>query len=152
MENDGYTKIPATVAEMELDLAGVEKQQRLSSPQTWSSKLWLFLFTLLNIIALLFNLTALFAMQWPSGHYRNAALRATSSYTPIFDMIDLEPTIKRINGTLYPAGDRLSIARQFPNPDADAIWEEDIELIRPIPITRDQVCQFVLDTDLRLRR
>jgi hypothetical protein len=150
MENDGYTKIPATVAEIELDLAGVEKQQRLSSPQTWSSKLWLFLFTLLNIIALIFNLTAFVAMQWPPGHYRNAALRATSSYTPIFDMIDLEPTIKRINGTLYPAGDRLSIARQFPNPEADAIWEEDIELIRPIPITRDQVCQFDLDTNLSL--
>ena len=54
-------------------------------------------------------------------------------------MLDLKPVVKRINGALYPAGENLSMARQFPNPEADAIWEEDIELIRPIPVTRDQV-------------
>ncbi|KAG5917843.1 hypothetical protein E4U61_002385 [Claviceps capensis] len=67
----------------------------------------------------------------------NAELRATSSYT-IYDMIDLEPSIRKMNGTVMPAG-KLSIARQFPNPAADAIWTQDIELIRPIPVTREQI-------------
>ncbi|KAH8651273.1 tat pathway signal sequence [Xylariales sp. PMI_506] len=76
----------------------------------------------------------------------NADLRATSSYSPVFDMIDLEPTIKKVNGTVYAEGE-LSIARQFPNPVADAIWEEDIELIRPIPITREQIIKMGKNPD-----
>ncbi|KAG6103204.1 hypothetical protein E4U31_002976 [Claviceps sp. LM219 group G6] len=76
----------------------------------------------------------------------NAELRATSSYTPIYDMIDLEPSIRRINGTVMPAG-KLSIARQFPNPAADAIWTQDIELIRPIPVTREQIIKMGKDPD-----
>ncbi|CCE33732.1 uncharacterized protein CPUR_07658 [Claviceps purpurea 20.1] len=76
----------------------------------------------------------------------NAELRATSSYTPIYDMIDLEPSIRKINGTVMPAG-KLSIARQFPNPAADAIWTQDIELIRPIPVTREQIIKMGKDPD-----
>ncbi|KAG6134950.1 hypothetical protein E4U28_005621 [Claviceps purpurea] len=76
----------------------------------------------------------------------NAELRATSSYTPIYDMIDLEPSIRKINGTVMPAG-KLSIARQFPNPAADAIWMQDIELIRPIPVTREQIIKMGKDPD-----
>ncbi|KAG5964470.1 hypothetical protein E4U56_002176 [Claviceps arundinis] len=76
----------------------------------------------------------------------NAELRATSSYTPIYDMIELEPSIRKINGTVMPAG-KLSIARQFPNPAADAIWTEDIELIRPIPVTREQIIKMGKDPD-----
>ncbi|KAG5984154.1 hypothetical protein E4U55_005867 [Claviceps digitariae] len=82
----------------------------------------------------------------PQKKVLNAELRATSSYTPIYDMIDLEPSIRRINGTVMPAG-KLSIARQFPNPEADAIWENDIELIRPIPVTRDQILRMGKDPD-----
>ncbi|KAG6185861.1 hypothetical protein E4U36_001050 [Claviceps purpurea] len=76
----------------------------------------------------------------------NEELRATSSYTPIYDMIDLEPSIRKINGTVMPAG-KLSIARQFPNPAADAIWTQDIELIRPIPVTREQIIKMGKDPD-----
>ncbi|KAG5917845.1 hypothetical protein E4U61_002387 [Claviceps capensis] len=76
----------------------------------------------------------------------NAELRATSSYTPIYDMIDLEPSIRRINGTVMPAG-KLSIARQFPNPAADAIWTQDIELIRPISVTREQIIKMGKNPD-----
>lgn len=61
-------------------------------------------------------------------------------------MIDLEPSIRKINGTVMPAG-KLSIARQFPNPAADAIWMQDIELIRPIPVTREQIIKMGKDPD-----
>lgn len=61
-------------------------------------------------------------------------------------MIDLEPSIKRINGTVNATG-TLSIARQFPNPAADSIWEEDIELIRPIPVTREQILKMGKNPD-----
>lgn len=56
-------------------------------------------------------------------------------------MIDLEPTCKKINGTIKPMGS-LSIGRHFPSPVTDAIWEEDIEVLRPIPITREQVIKL----------
>jgi hypothetical protein len=119
------------------------------------------LLTILNVA--LFMLTSILAIRLNKKPL-NAELRATSSYStsqlfihphllvldvweisqltkrsgPVFDMIDLEPSIKKINGTQKPLG-TLSIARQFPNPVADAIWEEDIESIRPIPITKEQI-------------
>ena len=65
---------------------------------------------------------------------------------PIFDMIDLEPSIKKINGTVKPAG-QPSIARQFPNAAADERWEEDIELTRPIPVTREQIIKMGKNPD-----
>jgi hypothetical protein len=61
-------------------------------------------------------------------------------------MVDLEPSCKKINGTIKPRG-ALSIARQFPNAEADATWEEDIELIRPIPITREQILKLGKNPD-----
>ena len=53
-------------------------------------------------------------------------------------MLDLELKPKMINGTLYPPRDSPSIARQMPNPEADAIWEE-YELVRIFPVTADQI-------------
>ncbi|KAJ6442431.1 hypothetical protein O9K51_05990 [Purpureocillium lavendulum] len=102
--------------------------------------------TLSNVF--LFLLTAImWCLQYgPHPVILNAALRETSSYTPIFDTLDLEPSIKKINGSVKPAGE-LSIARQFPNPAADAIWDEDIELIRPIPITREQIIKLGKNPD-----
>ncbi|KAM3532413.1 hypothetical protein MY4038_004081 [Beauveria bassiana] len=76
----------------------------------------------------------------------NAKLRATSSYSPVFDLIDLEPSIRRINGTVsFP--ENPSIARQFPNIQADAQWEDDIDLIRPISITREQIIKMGKDPE-----
>ncbi|KAM3462188.1 hypothetical protein NHJ6243_004285 [Beauveria neobassiana] len=76
----------------------------------------------------------------------NAKLRATSSYSPVFKLIDLEPSIRRINGTVsFP--ENPSIARQFPNTQADAQWEDDIDLIRPIPITREQIIMMGKDPE-----
>lgn len=53
-------------------------------------------------------------------------------------MIDLEPSIRRLNGTVA-APSHPSIARQMPNAAADAQWEEDVDLVRIIPITREQI-------------
>ncbi|TQW01847.1 tat pathway signal sequence [Cordyceps javanica] len=60
---------------------------------------------------------------------------------PIFDYLDLEPSIRRINGTVV-APEYPSIARQFPNDEADAQWEDDIDLIRPIAVTREQIIRM----------
>lgn len=51
----------------------------------------------------------------------------------------LKLVFKSTNGTLYPAGGKFSIARQFPNPAADTSREEDIELIRLDLVTHNQV-------------
>jgi len=56
---------------------------------------------------------------------------------PLHDLINLEPSIKRVNATLYPPHDP-SIARQPPNDAADAIWEE-YELTRFFPVTAAQI-------------
>ncbi|GAO16802.1 hypothetical protein UVI_02053430 [Ustilaginoidea virens] len=100
-----------------------------------------------NTMLFLMTAAMLASLRRPrSTELLNQALRATSSYSPVFDMIDLEPSIRRINGTVNPAG-KLSIARQFPNPEADAVWENDIELIRPIPVTREQIVKMGKNPD-----
>ncbi|ETS75044.1 hypothetical protein PFICI_13528 [Pestalotiopsis fici W106-1] len=70
----------------------------------------------------------------------NADLRRTSSWSPIHDMIDLQPRIAMINGTLFPPKDP-SIARQLPNSDADDKWAE-YELLRVIPVPRKTIIRL----------
>ena len=48
----------------------------------------------------------------------------TDQTGPVFDAIDLETQVKRVNGSLFPPAKDESIARQNPNKDADAIWAE----------------------------
>lgn len=48
-----------------------------------------------------------------------------------------------VNGTLFPSKE-ASIARQLPNPAADAIWEE-WELTRVFPLTRAQIIKMGKD-------
>ncbi|KAG6092108.1 hypothetical protein E4U30_005853 [Claviceps sp. LM220 group G6] len=128
----------------------VDRDEDTSAETAYSNGRWSRAFLVMSISNMvLFLLTA--SMMTSLGirsqkRLLNAELRATSSYTPIYDMIDLEPSIRRINGTVMPAG-KLSIARQFPNPAADAIWTQDIELIRPIPVTREQIIKMGKDPD-----
>ncbi|KAG5994406.1 hypothetical protein E4U52_001178 [Claviceps spartinae] len=128
----------------------VNRDENTSAGIAYSNGRWSRAFLVMSISNMvLFLLTA--SMMTSLGirsqkRVLNAELRATSSYTPIYDMIDLEPSIRRINGTVMPAG-KLSIARQFPNPAADAIWTQDIELIRPIPVTREQIIKMGKDPD-----
>lgn len=110
----------------------------------WRTSLFI-LFTVCNIAILLLNVEMYLHMYIQKSKTRhdvlNAELRATSSYSPIFDLVDLEPSIRLINGTVV-APEHPSIARQFPNSEADAQWEQDIDLIRPIAITREQIIKM----------
>ncbi|ROV90630.1 hypothetical protein VMCG_10043 [Cytospora schulzeri] len=74
----------------------------------------------------------------------NADLRRISSYSPVFDMVDLEASVKKLNGTFYRQKDGGSIARQQPNPEADAVWDE-WELTRVFPITKADVIKMGKD-------
>ncbi|KAG5964468.1 hypothetical protein E4U56_002174 [Claviceps arundinis] len=141
----GYVPLESATAERLVD-----RDEDTCAETAYSNGRWSRAFLVMSISNMvLFLLTA--SMMTSLGlrsqkRVLNAELRATSSYTPIYDMIDLEPSIRKINGTVMPAG-KLSIARQFPNPAADAIWTEDIELIRPIPVTREQIIKMGKDPD-----
>lgn len=138
-EGSGYTKVSIVSQETAIEDTDIEEHHiPMFRRSLWPNRLAILL-TAANIVLFLLTVAMVLAHRKPTQGVMNAALRDTSSYSPVFDMVDLEPSIRRINGSLYPAGGRLSIARQFPNPIADAAWEEDIELIRPIPITREQV-------------
>ncbi|KAH7355385.1 hypothetical protein BKA65DRAFT_582307 [Rhexocercosporidium sp. MPI-PUGE-AT-0058] len=68
---------------------------------------------------------------------RNSILKKSSFYSPILDKFDLPTFVQQVNGSLLIPKEP-SIARQDPNPGADAIWE-DLELIRTIVITGEEV-------------
>ncbi|KAH8892520.1 hypothetical protein GQ53DRAFT_861863 [Thozetella sp. PMI_491] len=143
----GYT--PLASAEPGGCEDGLHKEEPLVTQrqnQPANVAIWL---TTANVAVLLATLSALFWIRSEPRQLRtvlNTELRATSSYSPIFDLIDLEPQIKTFNGTLY-ASDQPSIARDFPNQDADDIWDEDIELNHPFPITREQVIKLGKNPD-----
>lgn len=104
----------------------------------------LVLLTILNMIILITS-CALFG-TWYHTQYivRNADYRRTSAYSPVIDHFDLSPSQKRINGSFYnPKGD-VSVARQQPNPTADAIWDE-WELTRVYPVTRSELLKMEVD-------
>lgn len=125
--------------------------------------------TVLNALMLLTSST--WFMIWYCNHFivLNAALRRTSSYSPspnpplsplisaevcliltnpssgpVWNLVDLEPSVKMLNGTYYPPKSGGSIARQQPNPEADAIWDE-WELTRVFPITKEDVLKIGKD-------
>ncbi|KAI9743513.1 MAG: hypothetical protein M1818_002826 [Claussenomyces sp. TS43310] len=99
--------------------------------------------TVLNVIGLVMS-TTLF-VSWYSNRAtgRNALLKQTSFYSPVLEQMDLPTSIKEVNGTLWPGKDP-SFARQFPNPEADAIWEE-MELLRTVRITEEEVLKLGKD-------
>ncbi|KAK8012775.1 hypothetical protein PG991_010150 [Apiospora marii] len=69
---------------------------------------------------------------------KNGALRQASSYSPVLDILDLDLSVQTMNGTLFQPKDGGSIARQMPNPEADAVWSE-YELTRYFPVTAAQI-------------
>ncbi|KAJ4344035.1 hypothetical protein N0V95_006413 [Ascochyta clinopodiicola] len=74
----------------------------------------------------------------------NANYRRTSAYSPVMDRFDLSPTLKRINGSFYNHKGDVSVARQQPNPSADAIWDE-WELTRVYPVSRSELIKMDVD-------
>ncbi|KAH8880820.1 hypothetical protein GQ53DRAFT_813054 [Thozetella sp. PMI_491] len=64
----------------------------------------------------------------------NAALKQAFVYSPIYDLLDLKSTVRKINGTLFPPKEP-SIMRQLPNPDADMVWDEwDVPRVFPVTV------------------
>jgi hypothetical protein len=96
--------------------------------------------TALNVCVLLLSCVLFARSTWlyhrASG--LNVKYRQVLPWSPVLDRFDLEPTTKRINGSFYPSRDGGSIARQQPNPDDDAIWDE-WELTRVYPVTRAEL-------------
>ncbi|KAI0170556.1 hypothetical protein BJ166DRAFT_588682 [Pestalotiopsis sp. NC0098] len=71
------------------------------------------------------------------------------AHPPIHDMIDLDPHVTMINGTLFPPKDP-SIARQLPNDDADDKWAE-IELLRVMPVSRQTIVKLGKDPETAVK-
>lgn len=102
------------------------------------------IFTTVNVCVLILSSTLLVT----SFHHRSAVLnndyRRISPYSPVLDKFDLSSTLQNINGTFYRPKDGGSIARQQPNPEADAIWDE-WELTRVYPVSRDTIVKMGKD-------
>jgi hypothetical protein len=60
-----------------------------------------------------------------------------TALAPVLEGVELKTSVKMMNATFFP-GQNPGFARQFPNPEADAIWEK-FELLRTIPITKEDV-------------
>ncbi|KAI1799441.1 hypothetical protein F4811DRAFT_98520 [Daldinia bambusicola] len=99
--------------------------------------------TALNIVIFMTSL-ALFLGSLSQKSQLNSELRQGSTYSPIFDRLDLEMKPRMIQGTLFPDKERASIARELPNAAADEIWEE-WELSRFYPLTRDEIVRMGKD-------
>ncbi|KAJ4313594.1 hypothetical protein N0V94_006864 [Neodidymelliopsis sp. IMI 364377] len=106
-----------------------------ATPQT------LLILTIINVI-LVTVASALFG-TWYYNNYLivNADYRRTSAYSPAMSRFDLAPTSRRINGSFYNPKGPVSVARQQPNPAADAIWDE-WELTRVYPVSRSELVQM----------
>lgn len=102
--------------------------------------------TIINIILVFISLTLFLTWFLNAPHGRNALLKATSYYSPILDKLDIKTSTKMMNATLYP-GLNPSYARQRPNPEADAWWDE-LELLRTIPISREDVIKLGKDPEI----
>lgn len=105
---------------------------------------WVVLATLLNII--FFTVSCALFGTWYYNHHllRNANYRQTSAYSPVISEFDLSPTPKKINGSFYNPKGEVSVARQQPNPAADAIWDE-WELTRVYPVTHSDLIKMSVD-------
>ncbi|KAI1764522.1 hypothetical protein GGR53DRAFT_307704 [Hypoxylon sp. FL1150] len=115
-----------------------EKQQRGKDDvrrRLWTSST--IVITILNILIFLISL-ALFVASRSQTTPLNAELRQASTYSPIFDKLDLEMKPRIIQGTLFPAKQGASIARELPNAAADELWHE-WELSRFYPLTRADI-------------
>ncbi|KAK6954797.1 hypothetical protein Daesc_004766 [Daldinia eschscholtzii] len=102
-----------------------------------------FIITIINIIVF-FTSLALFVISFSQRYQLNFELRQASTYSPIFDRLDLEMRPRKIQGTLFPDKESASIARELPNAAADEIWEE-WELSRFYPLTRDEIVRMGKD-------
>ncbi|KAI1109959.1 hypothetical protein F5Y14DRAFT_455539 [Nemania sp. NC0429] len=109
----------------------------------WQAQRCLVILAVLN--GALFVVSAILFGTWyyQSHLTKNPGLRNISIYSPLYDAIDLDIHTIQVNGTFSPPKDP-TIARQLPNPAADAVWE-DYEKVRPIPLTSSQIARIGKD-------
>ncbi|KAK9779709.1 putative Tat pathway signal sequence [Seiridium cardinale] len=110
-----------------------------------------FILTAINCLILVTSLICLTISVGPSHQSTilNPDLRRTSSWSPIHDMVDLQPRVATINGTLFPPRSP-SIARQQPNDEADELWWE-YELLRVMPVTKETIVKLGKDPDTAVK-
>lgn len=119
----------------------LESDHGNSAPRSWNITV---MFTIINT-CILITTTTLFTIWYHNTHaILNADFRRTSAYSPVLDRFNLNPQLKKINGTFYTPRDGGSIARQQPNPAADAIWDE-WELTRVYPVSRSEILKMGSD-------
>ncbi|KAL7800816.1 hypothetical protein V8C43DRAFT_326016 [Trichoderma afarasin] len=105
--------------------------------------------TCLNVIIFLLSLSLFSISIYRLRGRLNGELRASSTWSPIYDALDLEMVTKRINGTLFTPSEH-SIARQMPNSAADGTWEE-WELTRVFPVTRADIIRLGKDPETAVK-
>ncbi|KAI1652891.1 hypothetical protein F4813DRAFT_376543 [Daldinia decipiens] len=136
---------PFTMEDKEEEVEGLLGENLLANESKWrrlptNATL---IITILNIIMFLISL-ALFSASLSHRSQLNFELRQASTYSPVFDRLDLEMRPRAIQGTLFPDKDSASIARELPNAAADEMWEE-WELSRFYPLKRDEIVRMGKD-------
>jgi hypothetical protein len=145
-----YKQVSSGDSSSELDedetkgfLDGKHKEATFSAP---SSRRTLILVTIANAIILAITTTLFSIWFYKSNIALNAPYRATAPYSPVHSLFDLSPTLKKINGAFYPRKAGNSIAREQPNPVADAQWDE-WELTRVYPVSADVIRKMGKDPE-----
>ncbi|KAG2419954.1 hypothetical protein HFD88_004751 [Aspergillus terreus] len=102
----------------------IPRSRQMSGFSTWA-------LSCLNVLLFLFSLLLL-AVSWDNFRQQrelhdegyttniNYDLKRVSSFSPIFDEIDLHPRLQKFNGAV---NDNSSIFRQDPSPEVDAAWD-----------------------------
>ncbi|KAI0601982.1 hypothetical protein F4775DRAFT_603564 [Biscogniauxia sp. FL1348] len=110
-----------------------------------TTKKW-WLLTLFNIL-LFGGAVAFYIASWSKFSGRNACLKATSIYSPVFDEIDISMTETLLNGSLW-LGDNPSVWRGLPNSaETNAAWDS-FEHVKPIALTRAQIIAMGKDPSI----
>ncbi|KAI8632036.1 hypothetical protein F5Y19DRAFT_422920 [Xylariaceae sp. FL1651] len=117
--------------------------KRIRKGSVWQTKSCFITITLVNIILL--SVSVMLLGTWYHERFlaKNSELRRVSTYSPVYDLLDLGLHTIQVNGTLLPP-EEPSISRQMPNAAADIVWE-DYEKVRPIPLTRSQIVRMGKD-------
>jgi hypothetical protein len=64
---------------------------------------------------------------------------------PVIEKVEIKTSVQMMNATLFP-GQNPGFARQYPNPEADAIWDK-FELLKTVPITKEDIIKLGKDPE-----
>ncbi|KAI1098230.1 hypothetical protein F4804DRAFT_132908 [Jackrogersella minutella] len=125
-----------SVESSEALLEGDTKNHLPTSPRRSGNRTW-WILTLINAI-FSGGAVVLYLAAWAKFTARNACLKATSTYSPVLEEIDMPLTDTMLNGSLW-VGDNPSIWRGLPDSDeANEAWRS-FEHVRPIALSRYQI-------------